>query len=283
MLKLSHVRKDYPGFALDCSFEVKSGQITGLIGPNGAGKTTIYKAVLGLIHTDGGYIELFGKDVADITPGDRRNIGVVLAESGFSGYLYANDVCRIMKSFYPEFDENFFRTECEQAGLAGKKKIKEFSTGMKVKLKLIAAMSHNAQFLILDEPTAGLDVIARDEILDMLRDYISKDERRSILISSHISSDLEGLCDDIYLIDKGRIVFHEDTDKILSDYALLKMSAEDFDSVEKNHLLKFRKESFGYACLTDSKAFYAENYPSMVVENGSIDELISMMIRGESI
>ena len=283
MLKLSHVQKNYPGFALDCSFEVKSGRITGLIGPNGAGKTTVYKAVLGLIQTDGGSVELLGKTAADITLDDRRNIGVVLAESGFSGYLYANDVCNIMKSFYPEFDENFFRTECERAGLSGKKKIKDFSTGMKVKLKLIAAMSHRAQFLILDEPTAGLDVIARDEILDMLRDYISKDERRSILISSHISSDLEGLCDDIYLIDKGQIVFHEDTDRILSNYALLKMSAEDFDSVEKNHLLKFRKESFGYACLTDNKAFYAEKYPSMVAENGSIDELISMMIRGESI
>ena len=145
---------------------------------------------------------------------------------------------------------------------------------------MLAAISHGAEILIMDEPTAGLDVIARDELLNLLREYM-EDEGHSILISSHISSDLEGFCDDIYMIDHGKIVLHEDTDVLLSNYGILKMTDEQFKNLDKQYILRRKKESFGYSCLTDEKQFYQENYPEIAIEKGNIDELIMMMIRGE--
>ena len=160
------------------------------------------------------------------------------------------------------------------------KQIKEFSTGMKAKLKVLVAISHNAKLLILDEPTAGLDVIARDELLEMLREFLEKDEERSILISSHISSDLESLCDDLYMIHDGKIILHEDTDVLLSDYALLKVDAEQYSKLDKQFILRSKKETYGYSCLTNQKQYYMENYPKIAIEKGTIDEVITMMIRG---
>lgn len=132
----------------------------------------------------------------------------------------------------------------------------------------------------IDEPTAGLDVIARDELLEMLRDFIEKDEERSILISSHISSDLETLCDDLYMIHQGKVIMHEDTDVLLSDYALLKVDEEEYSKLDRQYILRTKKESYGYSCLTNQKQYYAENYPQMAIEKGNIDEVITMMIRG---
>ena len=189
----------------------------------------------------------------------------------------------ILKNLSPDFDKAFFLTNLEKFGLSGTKKIKEFSTGMKAKLKVLVAISHNARLLLLDEPTAGLDVIARDELLDLLRSFMEQDEERSILISSHISSDLESLCDDLYMIHDGKIVLHEDTDVLLSDYALLKVNAEQYETLEKQYILKVKKESFGYCCLIDQKQFYLDNYPQIVIENGTIDNVITMMIRGAAI
>ena len=283
MLKINHLKKNYPSFSLDCSLHVAPGCITGLIGQNGSGKSTTFKSVLGLISTDGGQISLFGKDVQELTIADRQKLGVVLSDSGFSGYLTPQDLVPILKNLYPDFDKAFFLTNLEKFGLSGTKKIKELSTGMKAKLKVLVAISHNARLLLLDEPTAGLDVIARDELLDLLRSFMEQDEERSILISSHISSDLESLCDDLYMIHDGKIVLHEDTDVLLSDYALLKVSAEQYETLEKQYILKVKKESFGYCCLTDQKQFYLDNYPQIVIENGTIDNVITMMIRGAAI
>ncbi len=145
---------------------------------------------------------------------------------------------------------------------------------------MLAALAHEAKLLILDEPTAGLDVVARDELLDILRTYMEQDGR-SILVSSHISSDLEGLCDDIYMIDEGKIVLYEETDVLLGSYGILKVTPEQFGRIEREHVLRHRKEEFGYSCLTDQRQFYQENYPDIAVEKGTIDELIMMMIRGE--
>ena len=144
------------------------------------------------------------------------------------------------------------------------------------------AISHNAKLLILDEPTSGLDVIARDELLEMLREFMERDEERSILISSHISSDLENLCDDIYMINEGKIILHEDTDILLSDYALLKADYEQYKDLDKEYILRTRKEAYGYSCLTNQKQYYTENYPKMAIEKGSIDDVITMMIRGQA-
>lgn len=282
MLKIEHLKKQYDSFALDCSLEVKSGFITGLIGQNGAGKSTTFKAILGLIKADGGSITILGKDISEFTAEDRQNIGVVLSDSGFSGYLKIKDIVPVLKKMYRDFDYAFFMEQIKKFNLPLNKQIKDFSTGMKAKLKVLVAISHNAKLLILDEPTSGLDVIARDELLEMLREFMERDEERSILISSHISSDLENLCDDIYMIYEGKIILHEDTDILLSDYALLKADYEQYKDLDKEYIIRTRKEAYGYSCLTNQKQYYLENYPKMAIEKGSIDDVITMMIRGQA-
>ena len=206
MLKIDKLKKQYKNFTLNCSMEVKEGMITGFVGPNGSGKSTTLKAVLGLIYIDGGDIQIFGKNVKDIKPEDKEQIGVVLSDSGFSRYLTVKDIKDILKNTYEAFDEQLFTNYIEQYQLPTDKKLEQFSVGMKAKLKLITAICHKAKLLILDEPTAGLDVMARNEMLDMLRDYMEEDEERSILVSSHISTDLETLCDNIYMINEGNII-----------------------------------------------------------------------------
>lgn len=282
LVKMEQVRKHYGAFELNCSLRLEAGRITGLIGPNGAGKTTVFKMILGLITPESGTLEVMGKDTGALTCKDRERLGAVLADSGFSGYLKVSDVTSILASLYADFDRRGFLEGCEKFEIPLNKKIKEFSTGMKAKLKLLAAISHEASFLILDEPTAGLDVIAREEMADLLRSYMEQ-EGRCILISSHISSDLEGLCDDLYLIDHGSIRLHEETDVLLDEYGLVKVSEEQYSGLDKQYLIRRRREPFGFACLTNQKQFYLENYPDLVVEKGSIDEVITMMIRGECI
>lgn len=207
-------------------------------------------------------------------------MGVVLAEAGFSGYLKGKDVEAVLAKLYPKFEEEKFLQMCERYQIPLDKFLKEYSTGMKAKLNLIIALTHQADFLMLDEPTTGLDVGAREGMLDILRTYMEEEPERSILISSHISSDLEHLCDDIYVIHKGKIVLHEEMDRILEKYAMLKVSEEQYQALDKNYILKERKENFGIACLTNEKQYYTENYPEIVVESGSLDQVILMLTGG---
>lgn len=280
MLKIEHLKKNYDTFSLDYSLELRPGYVTGLIGQNGAGKSTTFKAVLGLIAIDGGTITILGKDIREFTAKDREKLGVVLSDSGFSGYLRIKDLIPILENLYEKFDKTFFVEQAERFRLPPDKQIKDFSTGMKAKLKLLAAISHDAKLLILDEPTAGLDVIARDELLELLREFMEQDEERSVLISSHISGDLESLCDDLYMIQDGKIVLHEDTDVLLSEYALLKVDEEQYEKLDKQYILRVKKETYGYSCLTNQKQFYIENFPKIAIEKGTVDEVISLMVRG---
>ena len=282
MVKLKQLQKHYNTFSLVCTLQVPPGRVTGLVGQNGAGKTTVFKALLGLIRPDGGSIQLLGKPLEQIHQEDRQQLGVAWSDSGFSGYLTVENIIPILEQLYSRFDKPFFLEQLQKWELPIHKRIKEFSTGMKAKLKTLIAISHHAKLLILDEPTAGLDVVARDELLDLLRDYMQQDDSRSILISSHISSDLESICDDIYMIDQGRIVLHEDTDILLGDYVFLKMSPEQYEQVDKQYLLRCQKESYGYCCLTNQRQFYQVNYPPLVLRNRSIDQGSTLTIRGES-
>ncbi len=280
LLKLENVRKNYDGFSLDCSIEVKKGQVTGLVGSNGAGKSTTFKSILGLIFPDSGNIEMFGKKLEELTVADRERLGVVLTEVNTFDYLKPRDLISILSAMYKNFSETDFLAKCSKYNIPLNKTIKDFSTGMKAKLKLIIALSHDAEFLILDEPTAGLDVIMRNELLDMLREYM-EDDRRGILISSHISSDLEGLCDDFYMISNGKIIIHEETDVLLSEYGILKLTDDQYDTVDKQYVIATKKEKFGYLCLTNQKDFYQENYPQIAIEKGNIDDFIILMVQGE--
>ncbi|MCQ4638186.1 ABC transporter ATP-binding protein [Anaerovorax odorimutans] len=280
LVKLEHVTKTYGQFKLDCSLNLEEGHVTGLVGQNGAGKSTTFKAILGLIKPDSGSVQVLGKDGGQITDADKMRMGVVLSDSGFGGHLNIKAAASIMAASYSRFDRERFLRQCTEHRLPVDKKIKEFSTGMKAKLKVLCAVSHEADLLILDEPTAGLDVVAREEILDMLREYMEA-EGKGILISSHISSDLEGLCDDIYMIQDGKIVLHEDTDVILSDYGLLKLEAGQYDSLDKTYILRIKEESYGYSALTDARQFYQENYPSLIVEKCGIDQVETMLIGGK--
>ncbi len=280
LLKMENIQKTYGDFTLNCSLELQPGFITGLIGPNGAGKTTVFKSALGLISLDQGAVTVFGKPFDQLSLKEKQDMGVVLADSGFSGYLTIQDIARIMKNMYQSFDQDRFIKKCRESELPLNKRVKDMSAGMKAKVKILTAMSHEARLLILDEPTAGLDVLAREELLDAIREYMEPGDR-SILISSHISTDLEQLCDDLYLIHNGTIVLHEETDVLLGSYGLLKATEEQYLELDKSYILCRKKEAYGYRLLTDKISYYRENKPEIVMEKGSVDEVITMMIRGE--
>lgn len=280
MISIKNARKNYQDFALDISMEIPGGRVSGLVGKNGAGKSTTIKLILGLIKPDEGSVGVLGRESSSLQGEEKEEIGTALAEAGFCSQFTVDDVEHILMKMYRRFDKSLFEKKCRELQIPMNKKIQEFSTGMKAKLRVLAAMTHQAKLLVLDEPTAGLDIEARNEILDMLREYIAQDDERSILVTSHISSDLESLCDDIYLIHDGKIILHEDTDVILDQYGILKVSEEEYLQIEKKYLLRTQKENYGYACFTAEKKFYQENYPGMVVENGGLDELILMMTGG---
>ena len=277
---MQDVRKKYGDYEFRMSMEIPHGRITGLVGKNGAGKSTAIKLMLGLAKPDSGSISVLGSEGRELSPAVKQKIGVSLAESGFSTQLTVEDVKHILSKMYPAFEQNLFEKQCGSLKLPTNKKIKEFSTGMKAKLRVLTAITHKAELLILDEPTAGLDVEARNEILDLLREYVAENEKRTILISSHIATDLESLCDDIYLIHDGKLILHEDTDVILAQYGVLKVNEEQYTTLDQRAILKVQKENYGYACFTNDRQFYQENYPQAAVENSGIDELILMMTGG---
>lgn len=276
MIRIHDLKKTYKNFSLDVSLEIKAGCVTGLVGRNGAGKSTTIKSILGIVTPDSGQCDVFGKPAMSLEASERERIGAALSDSGFSSFFTVKDIRIILRNMYRNFDEPYFKSMCEKFELPENLRIQKFSTGMNAKLKVLIALSHKADLLILDEPTAGLDVVVRNEILDLLRNYMAENENRALIISSHIASDLENLCDDIYIVEKGKVAFHEDTDVLLSDYAILKLDEEQYTAIDKEHIIKSKKEKFGYTCLTNQKRFYMENYPQIAIEKGGIDELIIM-------
>lgn len=283
MLEIKDLVKKYGDFRLECSLQVKPGQITGLIGENGSGKSTTFKSILGLIRPDSGTIRIFGKERSGLDQTNRQQIAAVLSDSGFSGYLTIRDIIPILAHMYRHFDREYFQHQVKRFDLPENKMVKEFSTGMKAKLKLLAALGSRAKLFIMDEPTSGLDVVARDELLDLIREYMAENEDSSVLISSHISADLESLCDDVYMIHEGKIVLHEDMDTLLSDYGILKVDEKQYATLDKQYMIRTMHEAFGYACMTNQKQYYMENYPGAVLEKGSLDSVITMMIRGDEL
>lgn len=282
ILRLKNITKKYSNFELSCTMDLEEGRVTGLIGANGTGKTTTFKGILDLIHLDGGKVELFDTPHKQLSREQKEKIGVVLNERTFSGYLTLKQISSIMEKTYKKFKRNWFLEQCLYYQLPLNKKIKDYSTGMRAKMKLLLAMSYDPQLLILDEPTEGLDIVARDELLNLLRTYM-EEENRSILISSHVSSDLENFCDDVYFIHDGTIIYHEEMPVLLDEYGIVKVKEEEYKKLDETFLLYKKREPFGYSCLTTNKQFYQENYPEIIVDRGSIDEMLLMIVKGEKL
>lgn len=283
MIVMENVVVEYSKFKLNCSLQVSKGMITGLVGENGAGKTTAFKALLGLTPLDSGTVTIDDISVDQLSSKDKEKIGTVLSDSFFNPVFTIKDINRLLKNFYQDYDETYFLTKCEQFNLPLKQKIKEFSTGMKAKLKTLTALSHQAQILILDEPTSGLDVSARYEILDMLQEYLDQYPESCVLISSHISTDLERICDDIYYLKQGKVLLHEDTDVLLDMYGILKADETMTDKIDQDFLLYRKRTTYGYDYLTNQMSFYKENYPNLIIEKPSIDQILLMVMGGEEI
>ena len=276
MIEIEHFVKQYQDFRLEISMDIPDNKVVGIIGKNGCGKSTTIKAILGLIKPTSGSVRVFGKEARTLKPRDKERIGAALSDSMFSSQLTVEDIIAILRAMYRDFDEPFFREMCRKLALPLKKQLKDFSTGMKVKVKVLTAISHKAALLILDEPTAGLDVEARTEIIRTIKDYVASNDC-SVLITSHISSDLEGLCDEFYLFSGGKILLHETEENIGNLYGTVQIPFELFDSVDRSFISGYRKETFGYACVTNDKDYFAKNHPELKVKSANIDDLILLL------
>ena len=275
MLKIEHLKKTYGDFTLDCTMRVEPGCITGLVGENGAGKSTTFKAILGLISADGGTAALFGRTPDQFTKEDRQKMGVVLADSGFSGYLSVRDVLPVLKAMYPGFDRTRFENLCRKFDIPMEKKIKEFSTGMRQKAALAIALSHRAELLVLDEPASGLDPVARDEILDRLYDFMQQ-ESHSVFISSHIVSDLEKLCDYIVFIHAGKIVFAEEKDVLKEKYAIFRGSSAQLSALDCAAVVSRMEGEYGVSALV-----LRDTVPSgLPLDRAGIEDIMLYFSRG---
>ena len=280
-IELKNVSKSYKGFTLkNISFNVPQGSIVGIIGENGAGKTTTIKSILNITNAEGS-VTIFGKDSKKAEKEIKNDIGVVLDDSFLSDYLTAKHVNSIMKDVYKTWNEGKYINLLKQFDLPKDKLIKDFSSGMKMKLKIATAIAHNPKLLILDEPTSGLDPVVRNEILDMLRKYIEEDETRSILLSTHITSDLEHISDYIVFIEKGKMVFDLPTNELLENYGIIKCSKEDFSRLDEKDYIKYKKEKYQYEVLTSNKDTIRRKYNITTIDKPSIEDIMLFYIKGE--
>lgn len=242
VIELKNVSKRYKsGFELkNIDLEVRKGVITGFIGENGAGKTTVLKLILNILKVDNGSIKIFGKNFYEF---DKENVGVVLDNMFFPDTLNAKDLNVIFKEAYKDWDEKLYNSYLEDFCIPIKSKIKELSKGMKKKLEIATALSHKPKLLLLDEPTSGLDPVIRNEILDIFLEFIQNEEN-SIFLSTHITSDLDRIADDIIFIDDGEILLEESKDKIINNYGVLKCNIEDIDKLDRSDILSKKKTKY---------------------------------------
>ena len=280
-IEIKNISKSYIGFQLkNVNFNVPEGSIVGLVGENGAGKTTTIKAILNIINTTG-EIKIFGKDNKKYEKEIKKDIGVVLDDSFLSEYLTAKSINTIMKEFYDNWNEKKYFNYLKQFDLPTNKTVKDFSSGMKMKLKIAVAISHSPRLLILDEPTSGLDPIVRNEILDIFRKFIAEDEKRAILMSTHITTDLEHISDYIVFIEKGNVIFNLSTEELLENYGIVKCSKEDFKKVENIDYIKYKKEKYQYEILVQNKYEFRKKYNIGTIDKPSIEDIMLFYVKGE--
>lgn len=280
-LKVENLTKKYDDFLLDkVSFYVPKGNIVGLIGENGAGKSTTINTMLDIIERDSGDIYILDSEKNKVNNEIREKIGVVFDGNNFPEDLTPQKLNNVLTRIYKNWEDKTFFEYIEKFNLPKTKKIKNFSKGMKMKLSISVALSHNAELLILDEATSGLDPIVRDDILDILLEFV-QDENKSILISSHITSDLEKVADYIVFIHKGKVIFEETKDNLIYDYGIMKCKQKDFSSIDKEDIIRFRKMDYGYEILVKNKNELERKYPDMVMDNIKIEDIMLMYVKGE--
>ena len=278
-LTVSGLTKTYQDFVLDrVSFSVPSGSIVGLIGENGAGKSTTINAALGLIQKEAGQVSVLGREGLDSET--REEIGVVFDGSNYPEILSPRRLNAVMKNIYRSWDETAYFRLLKRFSLPPEKRIKQFSKGMKMKLAISVALSHHSKLLILDEATSGLDPVIRDDILDMLLDFV-QEEDHSILVSSHITSDLEKIADYIVFIHAGKVVFSKPKDELVEQYGVLKCGAAQFDALDKAGIIAYRKMDYEWQVLVADREKMQKKYPKAMVVPATIDEIMLLYVKGE--
>lgn len=279
-LKLTNITKKYDDFILDnVSFNVPKGNIVGLIGENGAGKSTTLNSILDIIERDSGDVFILDSEKNKISNATRKKIGVVFDGNNFPEDLTPQKLNNVLKAIYSNWEEKKFYELLEKFSLPKNKKIKKFSKGMKMKLSISVALSHKAQLLILDEATSGLDPVVRDDILDILLDFV-QEENNSILMSSHITSDLEKIADYIIFIHKGKVIFEETKDNLIYNYGIMKCKLKEFNDIEKKDIIRYRKMDYGYEILIKNKKELEKKYPNVIMDNIKIEDIMLMYVKG---
>lgn len=280
-IEIKNLCKNYGDFSLNnVTFSVPQGSIMGFIGENGAGKSTTIKAILNLIKKDSGIVSIMGMDSKEKEQKIRDEIGVVFEESSFHDNLNTKQISKIMDNIFTNWDNSLFELYLTKLKIPEKKAVKEFSRGMKMKLCIASAMAHHPKILILDEATSGLDPVVRDEILDIFLEFI-QDETHSILISSHITSDLDKIADYITLIHNGTILFSEEKDELIGNMGILKCSETEFRSLQNIEIINYRKHSFGVEALISNKEDAITKYPNYVIDSTNLEEIMLYYVRGE--
>lgn len=276
-IKLTEITKGYGSFKLDkVSMTLPSGYIMGLIGENGAGKTTLIKILLGLIGKDAGEVQVFDRPFDAEDSDIREHIGVVMDECSFPEDMTTTQLDKVMASCYRTWDREAFAMRLDDFDIPKNKKIKTFSKGMKMKLSIAQALSHDSKLLVLDEATAGLDPVVREEVLDILQEFI-QDEDRSVLISSHILSDLEKICDYITFIHKGQVLISDSKDSMLERYAIVRCGRENFEAIDKAAIVAVREGMFGMEVL----ALRDIVNPALITDDASIEDIMVFLIKEE--
>jgi ABC-2 type transport system ATP-binding protein len=282
ILEVKNLCKDFGGFSLkNVTFAMPKGSVMGFIGANGAGKTTTIKLILNMIRKDRGDVNILGLDHIEDEINVKQQIGVVLDENHFHESLKAADISSVLKNIFKTWDDGLFIKYLKKFGVPENKTVKELSKGTKTKLSLSAALAHRPRLLILDEATGGLDPVVRSEILDIFLDII-QDEERAVLLSTHITSDLERVADYVTLIHDGSIVFSKPKDELKYNYGIMKCGLGDFDRIDKADMEGYRRNSFGYEALVKDRSKAAKRYPGITVDPANIEDIMLFYARSES-
>jgi len=280
-INVKNLTKNYKDFTLNkISFSVPKGSIMGFVGENGAGKTTTIKAILDLIHVDEGEVTILGSEAKDLPVEIKSQIGVVFDGSNLHDNLNVKNINFVMRNIYHNWDERVFNDYVKKFQLPENKIIKDFSRGMKMKLSIAIALSHHSKLLILDEATSGLDPMVRDEILDIFLEFI-QDEEHTILLSSHIISDIEKIADYVTFIHQGKIVFSESKDDLIYQHGAIRCRKEDVSGVDRSFIVGIRENSFGADLLIRNKEEFQKRFRQYVVEKTSIEEIMLFISRGK--